>query len=275
MPLKIDDKVNVILKKQSIENYLDKLVSHCQTNYAYLREAVGSTALKNILRLSLNHAKQNGFTQQDTTRFYIDLMILLGAKFRDDPQYSWIKKIFDDYHDFTELTIAEVLYFDVIPFLEKSYGEGLCNRGEIFKKLDDYLKKQPLKPSTSTIPIDVNKDYIKKEVVNSLNEIVQAKFEATKEDNFEKLLTFGLDRAQKHLHMNHPEEITTSIVLMFILGSYFDEDPFITGTEKNLIREFEENYDSLRFNTIYEKFCFQFNWLPLLIKINTNEINQA
>lgn len=92
MSVKINSEIQEILKKHSIDNYLDRLVIHCHTRYSFLKLTMNQIELKNILRKCIDITQQRGFIQEDTTRFYIDLMILLGMEFENDPQYKWIKK---------------------------------------------------------------------------------------------------------------------------------------------------------------------------------------
>ena len=273
MVLKIDDKIDSILKKQAIDLYLDKLVKHCHGNYPYLKEKIDYHQLKKILSSCLTITKEIGFNQEDTTRFYIDLIILFGIEFIHDPQYRWAKKILDDYQDFTEVTQAEELYFKAIPFLEGAYGKDLSKKNEVFKKLDDYLKSQSTNYVFSKEKSLLDKSDIKQQVITALNEIVQAKFQITESEDFDHLFSFGIDRAQNHLFMNHPTEIATAIILMFIFGSHFDQDPFLSGelmdntqlSTKTICNE------SINFNSIYYRFCHQFPWLPSLIEMNINK----
>ena len=106
-----------------------------------------------------------------------------------------------------------------------------------------------------------------------MNGIVQAKFQITESEDFEHLFSFGIDRAQNHLFMNHPTEIATAIILMFIFGSHFDQDPFLSGelmdnTQLSTKTICNEN---INFNSIYHRFCHQFPWLPSLIEMNINK----
>lgn len=273
MVLKIDDKIDSILKKQAIDLYLDKLVKHCHSHYPYLKEKIDYHQLKKILSSCLTITKEIGFNQEDTTRFYIDLIILFGIEFIHDPQYRWAKKILDDYQDFTEVTQAEELYFKAIPFLEGAYGKDLCKKDEIFKKLDNYLKSQSTNYVFSKEKSLLDKSDIKQQVITALNEIVQSKFQITESEDFDHLFSFGIDRAQNHLLMNHPTEIATAIILMFIFGSHFDQDPFLSGELiDNTQLAPQTIYDeSINFNSIYHRFCHQFPWLPSLIEMNINK----
>ena len=273
MALRVDDKIDNILKKQAIDLYLDKLVKHCHGNYPYLKEKIDYHQLKKILNSCLTITKEIGFNQEDTTRFYIDLIILFGIEFIHDPQYRWAKKILDDYQDFTEVTQAEELYFKAIPFLEGAYGKDLSKKNEVFKKLDDYLKSQSTNYVFSKEKSLLDKSAIKQQVITALNEIVQAKFQITESEDFDHLFSFGIDRAQNHLFMNHPTEIATAIILMFIFGSHFDQDPFLSGElmDNTQIAPKTIYYESTNCNSIYHRFCQQFPWLPSLIEMNINK----
>lgn len=273
MVLKIDDKIDNILKKQAIDLYLDKLVKHCHSHYPYLKEKIDYHQLKKILSSCLTITKEIGFNQEDTTRFYIDLIILFGIEFIHDPQYRWAKKILDDYQDFTEVTQAEELYFKAIPFLERAYGKDLSKKNEVFKKLDNYLKSQSTNYVFSKEKSLLDKSDIKQQVITALNEIVQSKFQITESEDFDHLFSFGFDRAQNHLLMNHPTEIATAIILMFIFGSHFDQDPFLSGELMDNTQLVPKTiYDeSINFNSIYHRFSHQFSWLPSLIEMNINK----
>lgn len=276
MSIKINSEMQKTFKKQSIDNYLDKLVIHCYTQYPYLKSTINHIQLKNILQSCLDIAQKSGFTQEDTTRFYIDLIILFGIEFENDPQYKWLKNILSDYSQFTELTKAEVLYFDTISFLENAYGKKLCNKADIFQKLEIYLKELSIEPNLLKTHHLSDNAVIKQQIVIAITQIAQDKYNATSEEDFDALVTFGIERAKQHLLMTHPTQIIVAVVLMFIFGSHFDEDPFLTGINKKQgqITQIQKNIASISHISICKWFYQQFPWLEALIQLNASEQKQ-
>lgn len=183
------------------------------------------------------------------------------------------KKTLSDYSKFTELTKAEVLYFDTISFLEKAYGKKLCKKAEVFQNLESYLKKLSIESNLLKTHKLSDKTLIKQQIITAITQIAQAKYNTTNKEDLDALITFGIDRAKEHLLMTNSAEIIVAVILMFIFGSHFDEDPFLKGMNKKRaqITKIQETTVSINHNSIYQRFCYQFPWFEIMIQIYTKE----
>lgn len=272
MSIKLNEKMLFFFKEQAVDDYLNRLVTHCQTNYPHLKKIMNSTQLKEVLQGCLSTISQRGFVQEDTTRFYIDLMIILGVDFENDPQYSWVRRCFSEYSNFGELTRAEVLYYDVMNFLDFSYGKDFCNKAEIYRNLRAFLEKDSSKNPYHYVQNFSNDVSTLAQLTGSIAaQIAPAKFNATTQEDFTALVAFGMEKTNHLINSNNQQDIINIILLMFIFGSHFYEDPFLMGLAENkaeVNQPFTENevYTYRRDVKFYE--CFP--WLIPVIEINTN-----
>lgn len=277
MSIKINTDMQKILEQQAIERYINKLMIHCQAEYPNLTRRITAIKLNEILHHCIGITAKRGFTQQDTTRFYIDLMILFGVEFENDPQYGWIRKIFSDYNRFGELTKSNMLYFEIITFLDKAYGKNLSNKAEIFGLLENYIHQQLAIPYSIDNKKDINEYELQQHIIDGVMQIAPAKYHATKEEDFDALVTFGMKRAREHLYLEHPLEIKMAVILMFVLGSYFDEDLFLINVEQSPVETIEistfkekqtAEIKNHSYHYYYQHFYSCFPWLESVIQIN-------
>lgn len=281
MAIKMNKNMQALLKQQAIDRYVIRLVMYCQTKYTNLTQRITTEKLNEIIHHCIGIAAKRGFTQQDTTRFYIDLMILFGVEFENDPQYGWVRKIFSDYNRFGELTKSEMLYFEVITFLDKAYGENLSNKAEVFSLLENYIHQQLAIPYSIDNKKDINEYELQQYIIDGVLQVAPAKYHATKEEDFDALVTFGMKRAREHLRFEHPLEIKMAVILMFVLGSHFDEDPFLINVEESAIETIEmstfKEKQTVVIKTHSYKFYYQhfyscFPWLESLIQISRRQL---
>ena len=201
-----------LLASYVMEGYISELASHCDTSFPHLRVKMGSQNLYQALRRSVEKAKNIGFTQKDTVQFYIDLQITFGWEFDNDPQYSWLNKILIENQDTEQIEKSTILYDEVETYLIKLWG----NDRHALSNQINHMAQLNIKALN-------NKNvYTLQEMLSILEEIYPKKFAITSKQSIENLVQFSKIKDES----NHYQFVP--IVPMFLLGSGYKEDPFLS-----------------------------------------------
>lgn len=75
------------------QNFVDELVDHLFQFAPDHARSLGPAALRPIVEIGVQRAKDHGFTQRGPIRYYIELMFLLGSDFDTDLQFPWASSI--------------------------------------------------------------------------------------------------------------------------------------------------------------------------------------
>lgn len=77
----------------AFESYISELVEHCGKYFPYLNNKINDLSFRDVLKKLVVTANEKGFSQRGSVQFYIDMSIMFGSGFIDDPQYPWIESL--------------------------------------------------------------------------------------------------------------------------------------------------------------------------------------
>ncbi|MGI9333802.1 MAG: hypothetical protein ACR2RL_11690 [Gammaproteobacteria bacterium] len=81
---------------------------------------MGPAALAAFVSAARQRAKDNGVTQQETTRAWLEISLLLGYRFDDDPQYPWVTEALGQSGN--EVDRMCELHRKVVDYIEQTHG---------------------------------------------------------------------------------------------------------------------------------------------------------
>ncbi len=183
--------------------------------------------LRKLIRLGKHNAAEYGFSRMGPVRFFIELMILLGAYFDTDPQYPWIQVVLND-SDFypNQLSKADQLHNLYIDYHKNVIGENGEYALAALMRLNDFENKKKLA-----------EDYTqgKKELIEIISSIYPEKSAFLGKGLLNDLISRACRKADQY-DINFNEGRNLFVGLTFTIGHKFDEDPmyaWITDTFKD------------------------------------------
>ncbi|MEZ4311266.1 MAG: hypothetical protein R3F14_24760 [Polyangiaceae bacterium] len=73
----------------------DDLAMHLATYFPARRQLMGDAAVRATIRLAFARAEAHGMTAWRDVCAYLNVMLVLGSRFDDDPQIPWARRILD------------------------------------------------------------------------------------------------------------------------------------------------------------------------------------
>ncbi|RZB35488.1 MAG: hypothetical protein SRB2_03081 [Desulfobacteraceae bacterium Eth-SRB2] len=212
------------LKVAAVNNFVKSMVAHIKEFFPnHFRVFTGKGAHV-VAEYAVKRARRHDFVTERNVCLYLNVMLILGSNFDDDPQLGWTTRILKD-EDITDPSDrADILmdktleYFDVIA--------GVNNRqiNRTFLKLDREFSKAVSAPSQGPFEADAR---------NLLKWINPNKYEAVGDKSIRELIEIGMDSANQY-EVFSESGMLLYISLMFILGSGFDRDPQAPWAKKDL-----------------------------------------
>jgi hypothetical protein len=234
MAIEINEEQWNRLKNNSLNAYINELVSHCNESYPYLEIKLGKDGLESALKNAVEKAKDEGFDQRGPTQLYIDLIILFGTEFHTDSQYSWIKTILDNNANIGQLEKTTLLYHEVTRYLSRVHGEQ-----------DENFIASILKFKNINIEnLNVQWNTYENNVFTLLNSLFPQKYQYIEQNNIKNFIRLGIEKSNRYgiENANHSAFITLT---MFLLGHEFDQDIFLPHLNTKLFKQYYSDTDAL------------------------------
>lgn len=223
------------LKPNAFENYISELVTYCDKAFPYLKNTMGEQNLREILAQAINKAKESGFTQRGPVQFYINMQIVLGAGFETDPQYPWIYKNLERNNNLPQLERTDRLYLQTKEYLDKIVGEQ-----------EKYLFDCAHRLQSLTLD---NMDVGRKDYINNVHallyKIYPQKYQATEKDTLTGLIKKGTEKAYYDYGFEQANHAAMIVLLMFLKGHQFDQDPFCAWANRDKLIQYKESSNIL------------------------------
>lgn len=124
------------LEKLSLRNYVCELVEHCMSLFPLLVSLQGQDSFRAYIEQLIIIAKKDGYTQRGPVRLYIDMMIIFGVRFGNDPLYQsfTIKK---QEMNLSQIEKSMILYSYLSEYMEFVYGKNNLLFKESIKKFQN------------------------------------------------------------------------------------------------------------------------------------------
>jgi len=226
-------------KKASLKNYEDSLVIHVQKIIPKVSKIAGVYNVRKLVQEGIQKASYFGFNYQGPVRFYIDLMLLLGCGFHNDPQFPWASNILNASDERGQMFRSKKLFVHTNNYVETVYGHNniyLTNAIEKFCDINFVKNYHHFDDTQSLLKI--------------LNFIYPQKFEYVGVKNLLKLVE-QLKSIKLLLSINHESSLLVIAGIMFAFGHKFFVDPLYPWIVKELNKD--ELEESQRILKIYKK----------------------
>lgn len=242
--LKIRKEQYEELGKVTLKRFEDEMVEHLQKFFPKYHEIYGEPLIRKVIQCGTEHAEIYGFLTKRDTPLFIDLMLLLGSHFDQDPQYPWATEILKDQSVENPIEKADKLYDRALKYLDEAAG-----------KENEYLGRALLR--IREIPFQ---DYSKGSVASLLQEIWPQKYKVLGGLILNALIENGNQSAREH-DMTSKQGEAVMTVLKYLLGSSFDKDPQFTWANK-ILNDKSILTESIRIDKLYkEAMVFLGKWL--------------
>lgn len=96
--------------------------SHLRHFSPLLAEQAGAQAVAQSIMDAIAQARQHGFEHHGGILLFLELQVLLGSRFYDDPQYSWAWHYLADMTGITALERSRLLHWHTEAYRERVFG---------------------------------------------------------------------------------------------------------------------------------------------------------
>lgn len=237
-----------LFKALSFKDYIDEVFSHCEVMYPALVSSQHREKFCYYIEQSIALAKKADFTQRGPVRLFIDMIILLGYNFEQDPQYQWAK--FNEMNKASsQLEKSMMMYRILEQYIAAVYGEN-----------NVFFEQSLVKLSNLNInTISDSKENYHNNTHELLNYIHPQRYDLLGHESIDNLISFSDENIQSD-RIIKPNHKSYLVLIRFLLGGYFYNDFFRYDLSLSKLASWfsEENagchnvvlssYSSLRFN---------------------------
>jgi|RhiMethySRZTD1v2_1073278.scaffolds.fasta_scaffold399678_2 hypothetical protein len=186
---------------------------------------LGREGIREIVCYGVEQGRGLRFVTQSSVCLFIDLTLLLGREFYNDPQLLWAREIIEDDELFPgELSRAQRLHAMAIEYLDSVSGPD----NEFIDEAQKRISSEELTISTGS------RDLFIREISVRLERIWPEKFNNLNETARMELIRLGVQKAIAYNIGSEPGALFC-IGMMFMLGSGFDKDPMFRWSHEILV----------------------------------------
>ena len=207
-----DDQVDV-LKKISIENYINEVIEHCGVIFPRLIPLYSKVEFYSYIQQGITLAKKAGYTQRGPVRLYIDAMIIFGSGFEREPLFHSLG--INEKKELSQIERSVNLYALLNDYIEKVYGENVC----FFKKSFEVFKKF----SAKDFPMEISSSNA--ELHELLMGIYPQRYDFAGYNAVDDLIA-ALDVACERYKIKWLNHRLYLALIMFLFGCSFEQDVF-------------------------------------------------
>jgi hypothetical protein len=200
----------------------DEMVAHLSQFSPPLFRVIKKDQMREVVQFGLLRARQHGFTLRGPIRLYLELMLLFGSHFDNDPQYPWANEVLADRNSIPEMERAERLHRKTSDYQEKVSGPDAVNTRKALKELS-VLIKQPRTLSANSLGTDIKQE---------MNLVFPQKADYIGEEGLSSLIEEGIGEARRHQFPLRGEALV--VVLMFSFGHGCTHDPLYPWIARTL-----------------------------------------
>lgn len=197
-------------------DFENRAIQYLQENFPRRCETVGPENLHPIVQIGRKCAAHYQCFGEQGIVVYLHLMFILGSGFDSDPQLPWAAEILNDAEKH-EITRTESLW-------QKAHEYAFLVNGEENEYLNRAIlkiKEYPL--STPSNKLDANFD---EQVLQLLKSLYPEKYDALDEAALDALIQAATEKAAQY-GITGKLGSRMMVVLMFIFGGGFDDDPLL------------------------------------------------
>src|SRR5215469_1145632 len=111
-----------VFRRAARRAFEDEMVTHLTEFSPPLIKTLGEEQLRNAIDFGIVRAASHGLTYRGPVRLYLELMLLFGSYFDDDPQYPWAGEILSSHDAASQMERADRLYQRTIEYRKITAG---------------------------------------------------------------------------------------------------------------------------------------------------------
>jgi hypothetical protein len=204
-----------VFEQAAVQSFESRMVEHLKKEFPKHSEAMGDAALLEVVRCGRERAATYGLAGERSVRLYLELMLMLGSGFDQDPQLPWAADILRNQGAGDETARIDALYRKVIEYANRTVGP----KNEY---LDRALRALPAEQLEGYVGSGAPsfEDYM----LRRLGMLYREKAEAVGREPLCIMIGRGVEGARR-TRLTTEAGVTLFVFLMFFLGSGFDSDP--------------------------------------------------
>lgn len=207
--LRIQKEQMAAFERESLLNFEEHVLRQVIAAHPVHHRILGETPLRAAVHLGFERAGRYGFRFARSLRTYVDLMFMLGSGFDTDPQLPWIAAVLADGARKDEAVRADLLFATANAYLMRVAGPS-----------NEHLLGALARARTLPIPAGPTL-----EVAPPLLQILMpTKCEELGPEGIARLLQCGREAAARY-GITAAGGVALYVMLMFILGAGFDQEP--------------------------------------------------
>lgn len=205
----------------ALEAFETEMVVHCNDFSPQLCKVISEEQLRAAIRQAIDRARGYGFTNRGPVRLYIEMMLLFGSDFDNDPQYPWAGEILRSNESDLQMKCAEQLHEKTLDYLEKVIGPEDKFTCQALKRISALSKQQP---ALSEQQMPFTQEGFISVMLRETAYIYPEKAAYVGDDALESLIWEGIDKAADYgMVTDHSKGLI--YVLMFAFGHGCTDDP--------------------------------------------------
>lgn len=212
--LQIRQEQMEVLEQAVLRNFERRAMRHLQESFPKHARFMGEAGLQKVVGHGLERARAHGLVSERGQLLYLDLMLLVGSDFDQDPQLRWAGEVLADQAAAEGDRVAR-LHAAATAYLERVVGPN----GEYIDRALQKLRQTPVEGFVTSGGGDFE-TYMRAR----LEAIYPEKCAHLGEDGVRALVRQGVVCARSH-GLTTERGVVTAILLMLFLGSGFATDP--------------------------------------------------
>ncbi|ATZ10347.1 hypothetical protein [Erwinia amylovora] len=219
-----------VLKKLSFANYLNEIMQHYEIMFPLLIPLLKKECFRSFVEQGIVLAKESGYTQRGPVRLYLDMMIIFGSHFEQDPLFKKLKV--EEDKNVSQIEKSVTLYTLLGKYLKTVYGLS----GLYFKESIRVFQRLNIK----TLPVGINVS--NNELHELLRGIYPQRYDFATSDSIDELITLSDEYCRRHGLKNQNNK-SYLILVMFLFGCSFGQGSFRDRFIKGLLIKYFNNKD--------------------------------
>lgn len=200
-----------------LKYFEDDMVAHIRKYFPNHFRVARETAIREVIRHGVRKAGRHGFKSERNVCLYITVMLMLGSNFDSDALYPWAALVLKNEDNLSPSARADRLADDALKFLGQIAGPNNRHMNRAFLTIQKNYDKIISAPPAAEI-----ESYVR----HQLRQLYPRKFETVGEPVIRDMIGSGIAHA-KGYGIIEQRGTVLYIILMFMLGSSFDKDPFL------------------------------------------------
>ncbi len=123
-------------RSEALTSFFDEMVDHCYETFPEHCEGLTDAELRAAVREAMRRATRQGMLLRGSVRLYVELCLMFGSAFADDPQYPWAAELLHGEEELSERDRADELYARVCEHLEAVEEDGAERLQAALRHLD-------------------------------------------------------------------------------------------------------------------------------------------